>query len=321
MTSDAEPRADAQHAQTGALRVDQPHPGQPGDPHTVAERREVRLAAGAGGAEVAPADEAPTVAHSLEQLREHAAQLSDRLSEQQSELDRRESQLTAQEADLDARLQNARGWLEEREQELDRRAEELARKEQEAVEREEAAQARVTQLTEVREQALADREARLAELQSEIQRSEAALGARRESLDRDRAECQEHVVAESGEMHHVFELQVLDERPQLGFEVALSEHEEPQVREGFSDLGQRAEEEGVAFGGHQPGRNAADQVLVAESEGLAGLAAERVVRLILGRVDTVVTWCTYGVRRTCVAGPAGGAPCRKRQSGSRSKPG
>ncbi len=159
MTSDAEPRADAQRAQSGALRVDQPHPGQPGDPHTVAERREVRLAAGTGGAEVAPEGDAPapTVAHSLEQLREHAAQLSDRLSEQQSELDRRESQLTAQEADLEARLQNARGWLEEREQELDRRAEGLTRKEQEATEREEAAQARITQLTEVREQALADR--------------------------------------------------------------------------------------------------------------------------------------------------------------------
>ncbi len=95
-------------------------------------------------AEVAEAG--ATVEHSLEQLREQAAQLADRLQSEQHTLDRREQAVAAQEADLEAKWQNARHWLEERQQELEDRAESLAASEQQMAEREASAEARATEL-------------------------------------------------------------------------------------------------------------------------------------------------------------------------------
>src|SRR5918996_1318340 len=110
----------AKHGQTSAdehefaraeLRVDQPHASQPGVPHTSGERGTLQLVGVGIAAEAIGITTA--VENSLEQLREHAAQLSDRLQAEQSQLDRREETLAAREADLDAKWENARAWLDE----------------------------------------------------------------------------------------------------------------------------------------------------------------------------------------------------------------
>src|SRR6185295_11922504 len=88
------------------LRIDQPHAH--GAAHLQSAGPAVQLV-GAGVAE--RSQSAGAVEHSLEQLREHAAQLADRLQLEQSELDRRQNALAAQEADLEAKWQNARQWL------------------------------------------------------------------------------------------------------------------------------------------------------------------------------------------------------------------
>src|SRR5439155_5484178 len=131
------------------MRIDLPHAINRGAVHQTAERSAVELV----GAAIEERAQAAGIGveHSLEQLREHAAQLADRLQSEQTELDRRQSALAAQEADLDAKWQNARQWLDERQQEIDARAEIVAQREQELAEREAAAESRAKELTQVRE--------------------------------------------------------------------------------------------------------------------------------------------------------------------------
>jgi hypothetical protein len=151
----------------GEIRIDQPHAINRGPAHRMAE---------GGGPQLVGvvAEEQPSVAsvgveHSLEQLREHAAQLADRLQSEQGELDRRQSALAAQEADLEAKWENARQWLAERQQELDERVDAVAQREHELLEREKAAESRANELTQVREEALSERENRLQCREAELE--------------------------------------------------------------------------------------------------------------------------------------------------------
>ena len=163
------------------MRIDPPHAFNRGIVHRSPEQSESQLVG-------VQADEVGVgVEHSLEQLREHAAQLADRLQSEQTVLDRRQSTLAAQEADLDAKWHNARQWLTERQQELDGRAEAVLRSEQELAERVAAAENRAMELTRVREEALAERENRLQLRESELEETAAMLQDRLTVLDNDRA--------------------------------------------------------------------------------------------------------------------------------------
>lgn len=188
MSSHDEPRGVDSSNFAAEMRIDQPHALQPGLPHTAAPRSAPQPVGVAAELDAAESNAVATrVEHSLEQLREHAAQLADRLQSEQSALERRDRALVAQEADLDAKWQNARQWFAERQQELDERAATLARREQELVEREALAEDRATQLTQVREEALAERENRLSAREAELQRNAAELTTRLARLDEDRA--------------------------------------------------------------------------------------------------------------------------------------
>jgi chromosome segregation ATPase len=186
MSNLSQPSPDASGFSKGELRVDQPHgisrvshrSAEPGVPQLVGASVEVAAEAG---------DVGFRVEHSLEQLREHAAQLADRLQSEQGELDRRQHLLAAQEADLEAKWQNARQWLAERQQELEQRAEIVSARELEILEREAAAEVRVTELTQVREESLAEREGRLVVREAELEDREATLQERLTALDEDRA--------------------------------------------------------------------------------------------------------------------------------------
>src|SRR5690349_12783565 len=114
------PAKDAAGFTKGEIRIDQAHVIKGGAARHSASHAAVELV---GAAVEERSVAAGDVEHSLEQLREHAAQLADRLQSEQSDLDRRQSALAAQEADLEAKWQNARQWLDERQQEIDRRAE------------------------------------------------------------------------------------------------------------------------------------------------------------------------------------------------------
>jgi len=169
------------------MRVDPPHAG----PRRVLQPAGERVAASAvasGEAVDGPLNAATSIVeHSLEQLREHAAQLADRLQTEQSTLDRRHSELEAQEADLEAKWENARQWLAERQQELDDRAASFDSREHEIAEREAAAETRCKELTKVREEALAEREFRLQNTLADIEQRESEIQDRLKSLDEDRA--------------------------------------------------------------------------------------------------------------------------------------
>src|SRR4051812_28557145 len=92
----------------GEMRIDPPHAVNRGTAHRSSEHGPPQLL---GAVVEAPSKEIGIgVEHSLEQLREHAAQLADRLQSEQSELDRRHTALASQEADLEAKWQNARTW-------------------------------------------------------------------------------------------------------------------------------------------------------------------------------------------------------------------
>ncbi len=173
----------------GERRVDPPHAG----PSRVHQAAGEHISVQPIGAELeAHAQSASSIVeHSLDQLREHAAQLADRLQVEQSALDRRQNELAAQEADLNAKWENARQWLAERQQELDERSDTTAAREQEMVEREAAGEARLKELTRVREEALAERELRLQAQLAEIEQRESEIQARLASLDEDRAEWDE----------------------------------------------------------------------------------------------------------------------------------
>ena len=84
------------------MRIDQPHCRGAVEPHAAVQR-----SAAASGQRASLSEAASHVSagveHSLEQLREHAAQLADRLQSEQGTLDRRESALAAKEADLEAK--------------------------------------------------------------------------------------------------------------------------------------------------------------------------------------------------------------------------
>jgi chromosome segregation ATPase len=170
-------------------RIDQPHAIDRGASHLVQSRSAMQPVAAAVG-EAASALET-NVERSLEQLREHAAQLADRLQGEQGALDRREKELAAQAADLEAKWDTARQWLAERQEELDARAEGVSLREQEVSQREATAEQRATQLTQVREEALTERENRLGTREAELQRSLTDLESRVAALDHDRVEWNE----------------------------------------------------------------------------------------------------------------------------------
>src|SRR3954451_16675130 len=168
----------------GEIRIDQAHVIKAsGSPHTL-DHGNAPLVGTA--VEAAPRDVSIGVEQSLEQLREHAAQLADRLQAEQGDLDRRQSTLVAQEANLEAKWQNARQWFAERQQELEQRSESIAQRELEMTEREAAAEVRAAELTQVREETLAEREHRLQLRVEELEEREAELQGRFEALDQDR---------------------------------------------------------------------------------------------------------------------------------------
>src|ERR1700759_5434576 len=105
----------------GEMRVDPPHAGPRRIIHASGERGPLEPVA--AQSEFQARSASSVVEHSLDQLREHAAQLADRLQGEQSAIDRRHNELANQEADLQAKWENARQWLAERQQELDDRAE------------------------------------------------------------------------------------------------------------------------------------------------------------------------------------------------------
>ena len=70
----------------GGIRIDQAHPGHHGAPHSTGEGAGMQLVA---VAEAQAGEVAVTVERSLDQLREHAAELADRLQSEQVALDRR----------------------------------------------------------------------------------------------------------------------------------------------------------------------------------------------------------------------------------------
>src|SRR4029078_3170592 len=158
MSNQSQPSRDVSGFSKGEIRIDQPHGIIRGGVHRSSEPGSPQLV----GAAVEPHENqvGSSVDHSLEQLREHAAQLADRLQSEQTELDRRQGALASQEADLGAKWQNARDWLAERQQELEDRAEAVARREQELLEREAIAEVRASELTQVREESRAEREQR-----------------------------------------------------------------------------------------------------------------------------------------------------------------
>ena len=169
MSSDAEHSAAGElENRAGSLRIDQPHVMLRGEPHAPAERPPLQLVGAPQGS--TPSEVGAGVERSLEQLREHAAQLAERLQAEQGTLERRATALASQEADLEAKWQGARQWLEERQQELDERSESITRREQELSARETSAEARVRELTQVREETLTEREARLANRTDELER-------------------------------------------------------------------------------------------------------------------------------------------------------
>ena len=127
--------ADGSAFLAGGMRIDPPHAGPLRRPlHVAGERLAMEPALVENDAYARSANS--VVEHSLDQLREHAAQLADRLQGEQSAIDRRQSELAAQEADLEAKWENARQWLTERQQELESRAESVAAREQDIAERE-----------------------------------------------------------------------------------------------------------------------------------------------------------------------------------------
>jgi chromosome segregation ATPase len=169
----------------GEIRVDQPHSVPRRILGVVGERKALQPVASVGDLYASAASS--VVEHSLDLLREHAAQLADRLQGEQTALDRRQNELAAQEADLEAKWESARQWLAERQQELDDRAEVVAAREQEIVEREAASESRSKELTKVREEALAERECRLQNQLAELDQVKAEIQDRLKSLDEDRS--------------------------------------------------------------------------------------------------------------------------------------
>ena len=115
MSSHIEPRGKDPTAPIAEMRVDQPHALKPALGGASGARN---VPAPVGVAAAPAAFDASAVSakveHSLEQLREHAAQLADRLQSEQTLLDRRERTIAAQEADLEAKWGNARQWMSER---------------------------------------------------------------------------------------------------------------------------------------------------------------------------------------------------------------
>jgi chromosome segregation ATPase len=178
------PKSDESNFTASEMRIDQPHPVRRAPILKSHERLAQPVAAGESAE---PNAVAVGVEHSLELLREHAAQLADRLQSDQVALDRREAALAAQEADLEAKWQNARQWLAEQQQELDVRAESVAQREHDLLEREAMAEDRAIQLTQVREDALTERETRLVERETELQAATFQLQQRLTALDDDRA--------------------------------------------------------------------------------------------------------------------------------------
>ena len=117
MSNQSQPSRDVTGFSKSEIRIDQPHGIIRGGAHRTSEIGAPQLVGAAVGAH--ENEVGSSVDHSLEQLREHAAQLADRLQSEQSELDRRQGALASQEADLEAKWQNARQWLTERQQELE----------------------------------------------------------------------------------------------------------------------------------------------------------------------------------------------------------
>ncbi len=189
MSNQSQPSREITSFSKGEIRIDQPHEIIRGSAaNRAADYGAPQLVGVAVEAEVQEANAVGSrVEHSLDQLREHAAQLADRLQSEQGELDRRRNALVAQEADLEAKWQNARQWLTERQQELEERAEAVARREQELLEKEAIAEVRASELTQVREEALAERENRLLVREAELEDRENSLQERLEGLDEDRA--------------------------------------------------------------------------------------------------------------------------------------
>src|SRR5258708_38221278 len=144
MSNQSQPSRDVAGFSRGEIRIDQPHGIIRGGVHRTSEPGAPQLVGAAVGAQENKVGS--SVDHSLEQLREHAAQLADRLQSEQNELDRRQGALASQEADLEAKWQNARQWLAEQQQELEARAEAVRQRERELVEREAIAQRRASEL-------------------------------------------------------------------------------------------------------------------------------------------------------------------------------
>lgn len=191
MSSHEQPCGDESREIVAEMRVDAAHPLKPSNMLSLARGGGAAVSVGAQAESNESAAVGARVERSLEQLREHAAQLADRLQSEQSTLDRRERAIAAQEADLEAKWENARQWMGERQVELDQRAEALAAREQELVEREALAEDRATQLTQVRFEALAEREARVDAREAELQRMNSEVASRLAALDEDRAEWNE----------------------------------------------------------------------------------------------------------------------------------
>lgn len=210
MVSHDEPGNESAHLNSD-VRIDQAHASKPKIIHAAA--RGSSVPAVVAGAPIEAESTSFEVEHSLEQLREHAAQLADRLQSEQTSLDRRERTIMAQEADLEAKWQNARQWMSERQQELDERAEALSAREQELIEREALAEDRAIQLTQVREEALAEREHRITLKEGEIDRINEEILARLAALDEDRAAWDErHAELEAREVATEARHRELDQR-------------------------------------------------------------------------------------------------------------